>query len=385
MTSLPARATAPIWIAGLLALAVAMGIGRFAFTPLMPLMMRDGLIDGAAGAELAAANYLGYLLGALTAVHMAHAPLRLLRLALVGVVMLTLASAWVSQPPVGWMLRGGAGACSAWVLVGASSWCLRVLAERGALRSGGWIYSGVGVGITAAGLLSWVGGWQPSAALWIELAVLAAAGAALVGWLLRHESDRAPAPAAVAAPPRQGGHVALVVCYGSFGFGYIVPATFLPAMARQVVDDPFVFGLAWPLFGAAAATSVLAVARWLPGWPRRRIWALAQSVMALGAALPLLSRSPAALAGAAVLVGGTFMVATMAGLQLAREREPASPTALLARMTSAFAAGQIAGPLVVRLAGPWLPAGVDAVAAGSALATVCLVASAAWLWRGSRG
>jgi MFS family permease len=385
MTSLPPRTATPVWMAGLLALAVAMGIGRFAFTPLMPLMMRDGLIDSAAGAELAAANYVGYLLGALSAVRLARAPLRLLRVALVGVVLLTLVSAWVSQPPWGWLLRGGAGVCSAWVLVGASSWCLRVLAERGALRAGGWIYSGVGAGITAAGLLAWVGGRQPSAALWIELAALAAVGSAMVGWLLRHERDRAPVVAAAAPHPQRSGHAALVICYGGFGFGYIVPATFLPAMARQVVDDPFVFGLAWPLFGAAAAVSVLAAARWLPGWPRRRIWALAQSVMALGAALPLLSRSPAALAAAAVLVGGTFMVATMAGLQLARELEPVSPTALLARMTSAFAAGQIGGPLVVRLAGPWLPAGVDAVAAGSALATLCLLATAAWLWRDSRG
>ena len=44
-----------------------MGIGRFAFTPLMPLMMRDGTLSAAAGAEWAAANYGGYLVGALTA------------------------------------------------------------------------------------------------------------------------------------------------------------------------------------------------------------------------------------------------------------------------------------------------------------------------------
>ncbi|MGO4611846.1 YbfB/YjiJ family MFS transporter, partial [Variovorax sp. 2RAF20] len=53
-------------IAGLLALAVAMGIGRFAFTPMLPLMIRAGSVDVAAGGWLAAANYAGYLLGALT-------------------------------------------------------------------------------------------------------------------------------------------------------------------------------------------------------------------------------------------------------------------------------------------------------------------------------
>ena len=143
-----------------------------------------------------------------------------------------------------------------------------------------------------------------------------------------------------------------MLCYGTFGFGYIVPATFLPAMARQLVPDPLVFGLTWPLFGLAAALSVAAAARWLPGWPRRRVWALAQGMMALGTALPLAAQALWALAASAVLVGGTFMVATMAGLQLAREQAPANPTPLLARMTVAFAAGQIAGPLLVRASAP---------------------------------
>jgi hypothetical protein len=379
------RGVVALWLSGLLALAVAMGIGRFAFTPLMPLMMRDGLIDAAAGAELAVANYLGYLIGALSAARLATAPLRLLRLALPGVVLLTLGSAWFTQAPASWLLRGGAGVCSAWVLVGASGWCLRELATRGALRQGGWIYTGVGLGITAAGALAWVGGRQPSATLWVELAALAALGSALVAWLLRHERDTPPPAAASAAgKARPRGHHGLVFCYGSFGFGYIVPATFLPAMARQQVDDPFVFGLAWPLFGLAAAASVALAARWLSARPRRQVWAGAQGLMALGAALPLASRSPSGLALAAVLVGGTFMVATMAGLQLARELEPAAPTALLARMTAAFALGQIAGPLVVRLAGQHLPPGLDAVDLGSALATLCLVVTTAWLWRGTQ-
>lgn len=371
-----------IWLAGLLALAVAMGIGRFAFTPLMPLMMRDGLIDAAAGAELAAANYIGYLLGALSAARVARRPLRLMRLALAGVVLLTAGSYWPAPTWAGWLLRGGAGVCSAWVLVGASSWCLRELAARGAAARGGVIYVGVGAGITAAGLLAWGGGGQPSAWLWAELALLAALGSVAVALLLRGQRDGSAQAAAAAAAASDGGrgrHRALVWCYGSFGFGYIVPATFLPAMARQQIDDPLVFGLAWPLFGAAAAVSVWLASRRFAHWPRRRLWAWGQVVMTAGAALPIVSRTPAALALAAVLVGGTFMVTTMAGLQLARELEPVSPTGLLARMTAAFAAGQIAGPLVVRLAGPWLPPGTDAVDLGSALATAALLAGSAWL------
>jgi hypothetical protein len=145
-----------------------------------------------------------------------------------------------------------------------------------------------------------------------------------------------------------------------------------------------VFGLAWPLFGLAAALSVVGAARGLSAWPRRNVWALAQGTMALGTALPILSLSLWSLAASAVLVGGTFMVATMAGLQLAREQAPSNPTPLLARMTVAFAIGQIAGPVLVRLLGAQTWGGWDALAWANAVATVLLLGSAAWLWRGTR-
>lgn len=73
----------------------------------------------------------------------------------------------------------------------------------------------------------------------------------------------------------------------------------------------------------------------------------------------------------------------MAGLQLAREVTPANPTPLVARMTVAFAVGQIVGPLFVRSLGPEVRAGWDALAWANALATVLLLLTAAWLWRGS--
>jgi len=106
--------------------------------------------------------------------------------------------------------------------------------------------------------------------------------------------------------------------------------------------------------------------------------------MALGTALPLATQSIAALAASAVFVGGTFMVATMAGLQLARERCPSNPTPLLARMTIAFASGQIAGPVLVRLLGSSQWGGWNAVAWSNGAATVLLAGSAVWLWRGAR-
>jgi len=173
-----------------------------------------------------------------------------------------------------------------------------------------------------------------------------------------------------------------VLCYGALGFGYILPATFLPAMARDLVDDPSSFGLVWPVFGLAALLSILAAWRWLGGWPPLRSWALCQAAIGLGAALPLLNRSGPAIGLAALLVGGCFMVATLLALQQARALAPLQPAPLLGRMTAAFALGQIAGPALVR-ALQALPSisRWPAIELGAAAAATVMMLSAAWLWR----
>jgi hypothetical protein len=381
------------------------------FTPLLPLMLRDGTLDAADGAQWAAANYAGYLIGALTARRFVSDPPFGLRVALIGVVLTTFSVAALEGAAVRWAgagIRALSGVFSAWALVCASSWCLAELARRQTAQLGAWIYTGVGLGIAITGTLTWLGGHQPARRLWIELGLLATVGAAFVVSQLRRQSRSSSGsgprhPGSKSDPiqspdqPRdqplnqnpnpnspgagaQSGNWQFVLCYGTFGFGYIVPATFLPAMARQQVDDPMVFGLTWPLFGLAATLSVAAAARCLSAWPRRRVWALAQGVLALGTALPLATQALWSLALSAVLVGGTFMVVTMAGLQLIRERVPENPTPLLANMTVAFATGQIAGPLLVRLLGEIRWAGWDALAWASVVAAALLALSSAWLW-----
>jgi MFS family permease len=370
---------------GVVALAVAMGIGRFAFTPLLPLMLRDELISVEVGAEWAAANYLGYLIGAVTATRLPGDPKRSLNLSLLGVALTTLALALLDKELPVWLgaiLRGAAGVFSAWALISTSIWGLTELARRRVPELGAWIYIGVGMGIMLSGTLSWLGGSQPVHWLWLEMGLFGAAGALFVRVSLGHIGGGSDLASPALTRPSLREHLPVVLCYGVFGFGYIIPATFLPVMARQQIDDPLVFGLTWPIFGLAAALSVVVVARYLSSRSRRYIWAVAHTVMALGTALPLVFSSIWSLALSSLLVGGTFMVATMAGLQLARERLPENPGPLLALMTIAFAAGQIFGPLFVRLLG-LLSAGWNPLVAANAVASALLLTSAAWLWRGS--
>jgi hypothetical protein len=334
--------------AGIFSLALAMGIGRFAFTPMLPLMVRDGSLSGNDPALLASANYLGYLIGSLSLASLPGSASRHIRFSLLGIVVLT-AGMGAGHSFLAWaVFRFAAGVLSAWALIATSAWALKGLSRAGRPALAGVVFSGVGVGIAIAGLFCVVAA-QPqigSSRLWLEMGVLAAllAAPALL-FIGRSPSDAAPAPDAKPMEKIPSGLGALVVCYGCFGFGYILPATFLPSLARGLVADPRRFGLAWPLFGLAAALSTL-----LAGWGLRRvnrlkIWSGCHLLMAAGALLPSVWRTGLSIAVSALLVGGTFMIVTMVGLQEARARAPAAPTALLGRMTGAFAFGQILGPL----------------------------------------
>jgi predicted MFS family arabinose efflux permease len=103
-----------------------------------------------------------------------------------------------------------------------------------------------------------------------------------------------------------------------FGFGYILPATYLPAQARQLLDDPQIFGWAWPVFGMAAAASTLIVAGVLGKCNRLHVWATSHALMAVGVILPCIWLSMTSIVLAALFVGGNFMVITMLGMQEAR-------------------------------------------------------------------
>ena len=117
---------ASIAVAGLIALAVAMGIGRFAFTPILPMMEADAGLTLKAAGWLAAANYLGYLLGALSAARLPRA--WAIRGSLLLIAVVTFAMGMTDSFALQLLLRLLAGVASAWVLVHVSAWASRARA-----------------------------------------------------------------------------------------------------------------------------------------------------------------------------------------------------------------------------------------------------------------
>jgi predicted MFS family arabinose efflux permease len=371
------RSALSVALAGLIALAVAMGIGRFAFTPILPMMQEDAGVSIAMGGWLASANYVGYLAGALSVIWWRIGATTGIRVGLATIGLATLAMGLEHHFALWVVLRALAGVASAWVLIYVSAWCLESLASLGRPGLGSTVYAGVGAGIALAGALclALMRAGAGSARAWIVLGALAIV-LSLAIWTVVRPRAGSPAPEAERSGARgmvwDRESLRLVLCYGAFGFGYIIPATFLPVMAKQAIADPAVFGWSWPVFGAAAIGSTLGTAILRGFITNRRLWIASHLVMAFGVALPIVWSGITPIMLAALCVGGTFMVITMVGMQEARSVAGARATGLMAAMTSAFALGQIAGPISVSLV---VGAGGN-VSAALVIACIVLVVSA---------
>lgn len=365
--------------AGFVALAVAMGIGRFAFTPMLPMMQESSGLGLAQGGWLAGANYLGYLAGALTAAYLPWRGSTLLLTGLVLVAATTALMGWTTSWSSWVAWRSIAGIASAWVLVSVASVCIGRLAQAGAPHKAGLVFAGVGSGIAVSGLVCLFADLHGYTAVgtWLILASLAALGILATRPLWSAPTAERPPEHKVEAAGRSegGSNWRLVLCYGFFGFGYILPATFLPAQARELLNNAALFALAWPLFGMSAAISTLICSNLLGRYDRRMLWLAAQLTMAVGVIMPAVAPGLTAIVIAAVCVGGTFMVITMLGMQQAQVSGGPRARALMASLTAAFAAGQLAGPVFFSLLHEHFDVTLDAslYVAGVGLVAGCLL------------
>jgi len=369
-------------LSGMWMLAVAMGIGRFAFTPLLPMMEQDAGLSLSLGGWLGASNYVGYLLGAITAIRLRASPLWMLTGSLAGIALVTAAMGLTHGIGMWLLLRCLAGVGSAWVLVFASAWMLPQLGGRAATL-GGVLFSGVGLGIVLAGLMCMgflLAGWS-SASGWRMLALAALALSLFALPALRARPPLAARTHGAQAPRLSGEMLQLMLSYAVFGFGYIIPATFLPSMAKKLLPDPALFGWAWPVFGLAALLATLGAGWLLTRATNRAVWGVSHLVLGGGLVFPILLPDLGGILLGALCVGGTFMMITSAGIQEARRLSPHDPAALVAKFTVAFAIGQILGPVCVSL----LPQGAATLDALLWISTVLLVASGLNLLRIRRG
>ena len=338
-------------IAGVAAVALAIGVARFALTPVAPLMLAGGVLPGiGALARMAMANYLGNFVGTVVCVALIprHAQLRALRIAAVAIVLVTAAMAW----RVGWLpwplLRALAGVAGAVVFVSATSIVLSGLNARNAAAGTTRLYLGIGTGIAlAATVVMTAAGWRSA---WLYMAVLAVVLAFIAcRWL------RQPPPGTETRglddlryrphEPRHssaGAMTALCAAFFLEGLGYIVTGTFLPTLSGHALSG----GQVWLIAGLAAVPSCALWGRLVSRRGLARVLPVAFAVQAAGIALPAMVSSPVAGMASAAVFGGTF--AAIVAMVFAWGRTlPGGPSPrTVGTLACCYGAGQVLGPLL---------------------------------------
>jgi len=337
------------FVAAAAVLAVAMGVGRFAYTPLLVVMRGDAGLTVAFAGVLASANLTGYFVGALIAIH-PFARTHRVALIRIGSILVVVTTAMMALPSAVWFsARCATGVASGLVFVLTASLLLDLAAEIDSRNGLAVMFSGVGIGIAAAGLLVPLtlplGG---SRAAWIVLAVVSSAALAVaLPMLPKPELSSATSPTE-AARSDDSSHVFgwLAALYGVEGAAYIVPATFLVAMVSETPSIARYGAATWILVGAITAPSTI----WWSAAARR--WGLSRALLAACFAQIVAMLAPLAIGGAAgaltlaVGLGATFIGISALGTALGRALRPANSNGAIALLTAVYGVGQIIGPLI---------------------------------------
>jgi predicted MFS family arabinose efflux permease len=380
-------------LACMVTLSVAMGLGRFAFTPMLPIMLHEGKLELAAGGLLASLNYLGYFLGAVSCAAISVKASSMVRGGLLATAALLVGMGLLHSFTSWGVLRTAAGVMSAWVFVFASGWGLRRLAETNAPALAGVIYTGPGIGIAMTGLLGGALGRWGSEAGWIGLGILGLVLIAVI-WRVFDDGERAPAGTAGAAAPAAAARPAasaadrsdalwLVALYGLAGFGYIITATFLPVIARQALPGSSWPDFFWPLFGLAIIPGALIGARAPTHWDNRLLLAVAYALQALGVVFSVAWPTIGGFALGSLLLGMPFTAITLFAMRDARRLRGNAAAGLIGYATASYGVGQIIGPLFAApLAQRTGSFQVPLLVAAAALALGAVLF--AWVWFKSR-
>ncbi len=364
-------------VGGALAMALAMGLGRFSYTPILPSMISGLGLSASDAGLIASANFAGYLIGAILAAYgWASGRERTVALsALAGTVVLLAAMPIFASISAFLVIRFLAGVASAFAMIFTTSLVMGL--PGAAHRQQAVHFAGVGVGIALSSLLvvlvplisSSLANWQVA---WIAMAVAGAVAFLIVTRLIpapmRHVGGALREPALSWRLPL----VLVTVSYGLFGFGYVITATFLVTIARSNEAGPLMEFSSWFVTGLAAAVSLFFWRPWIKRAGLAATYITGVTVEALGVlATVALPQAVAPVVGG-LLFGGTFVMVTAIGLQIGRTKAPDSPRKALAVMTAAFGVGQMTGPFVAG----WIAERTGDFSAATVTAAVVLAAAA---------
>ncbi|MED1792093.1 YbfB/YjiJ family MFS transporter [Brevibacillus nitrificans] len=338
-------------ISGFVMLMIAMGIGRFSYTSILPLMESQAHLSVSNAGYLAASNNLGYLIAAFGAGFITWGSRKAyhLRIQLALCIVSTGLMGVTTSFSIWMALRFLSGISSGLIFVLSSSFILDVLISAKCEKWAGIFYGGVGAGIALTGVVvpilnnfTWRG-------TWIGLLIISVILILPVWSLIRDDNNLAsfqdPKPNNPSMEKKTHLFRWLLVTYGLEGLGYIVSATFLVAMVKQMPNASYFADYSWVVVGLAAVPSTVFWSRLAGKIGYIKPLSMALILQVIGVIMPVLVPNVVGVTVGSILFGGTFMGISMLALAAVRIMRPSSGNQAIALMTGFFGVGQILGPV----------------------------------------
>ncbi len=329
-----------------------LGIARFAYTPLLPLMQQQAGLGIAQSGWLAAINYMGYLCGAILASSINDLIVKdkLFRMGLIVAVITTLMMGLTHDVWIWAISRFFAGLSSAAGLLLGSGLIMNWLIRQEHRSELGIHFSGLGLGIAFCALaVEWLSGEFNWSQQWLILSLL---GVLILvpawSWLPKPDNTAFThsGKAMLDNPPSHLFLRLFMAAYFCAGVGYVISATFIVAIVDSM---PGLEGSGtWTFFimGLAAAPACIF-------WDlvARRIGDLNALISAfvfqiVGILLPVMFPGLITTLLGAALFGGTFIGIVSLVLTMAGRYYPTRPAKMMGKMTIAYGVAQILAPAI---------------------------------------
>ncbi|CAN5710809.1 MFS transporter [soil metagenome] len=338
--------------AGIFSLILVLGVARFSYTPLLPLMQQQAGLGIAEAGWLAAINYAGYLSGAIIASRISDLVLkdRLYRIGMLLAVASTAVMGLTTNIMIWALSRYIAGLSSAAGMLLGTGLILNWLIRHNHRSELGISFAGIGLGIAGCAIavtmfspwLDWQQQWFAFTAMGCLLLVPA------LRWLPAPDQsglttggqkmeDNPPSPLYLRI---------FMATYFCAGIGYVVSATFIVAIVNKLPGLEGKGNLAFLAIGIGAAPACI-------NWDliARRTGDLNALILAsilqiVGILLPVMVGGLFATLFGALLFGGTFIGMVSLVLTMAGRYYPTRPAKMMGKMTLSYGAAQIIGPAI---------------------------------------
>jgi MFS family permease len=339
-----------IIIAGIISIFIGVGIARFSFTSLLPLMLNDILTIKFAG-FLASINYIGYLSGAISAIFIKdiYTKIKFFRVGLFLSIISTIILGLTTNEYLWILSRLIAGFATAMILVVCSSIVMVKLNGEDKTKIMGIYFSGIGIAITATHLfLTYINKnenlWQFS---WVVLAIIAMISCIYPLYILsienkidihiiRHKIDKKIFSPFI---------IILTIAYFCEGIGFVVQATFLPDIINKVDGLEGYGNLTWLFVGIVGIPSSIIWMKLAYKYGSVNMIISALIIQIIGILIPSITNNLYLNILSGALYGGTFIGLSALFMNLVGKLSEKNPVFLMGTITSAYSLGMIIAPL----------------------------------------